>query len=44
MVGPHAFVENEHWSEVRMKEEFHARFVAILQKNYKKERLVYFSN
>ncbi len=31
ITGPHAFVENEQWSVVRMKEEFHARFVAILQ-------------
>jgi hypothetical protein len=29
--GPHAFVENERWSVVHMKEEFHARYVAILQ-------------
>jgi hypothetical protein len=28
---PHAFVENEQWSVVRMKEEFHARFATILQ-------------
>jgi hypothetical protein len=28
---PHAFVEDEHWSVVRMKKEFHARFVTILQ-------------
>jgi hypothetical protein len=27
-----------------MKEEFHARFVVILQILYKKERLIYFSN
>jgi hypothetical protein len=27
-----------------MKEEFHARFVAILQILYQRERLVYFSN
>jgi hypothetical protein len=27
---PHVFVENEQWSVVHMKEEFHARFVAIL--------------
>jgi hypothetical protein len=42
--GPHAFVENEQWSVVRMKEEFHARFVVILQILYQKERLAYFSN
>jgi hypothetical protein len=28
---PHAFLENEQWSVVRMKEEFHARFAIILQ-------------
>jgi hypothetical protein len=39
-----AFVENEQWSVVCMKEEFHARFVAILQKNYHRERLTYFNN
>jgi len=31
MVGPHAFVENEQCSVVYMKEEFHVKFVAILQ-------------
>jgi hypothetical protein len=39
-----AFVENEQWSVVRMKEEFHARFVAILQIFYHRKRLAYFSN
>jgi len=29
-MGPHAFVENEQWSVMRMKKEFHARFAAIL--------------
>ncbi len=28
---PHTFIENEQWSVVHMKEEFHARFVTILQ-------------
>jgi hypothetical protein len=28
---PHAFVENEQWSVVCMKEKFHARFATILQ-------------
>jgi hypothetical protein len=41
---PHAFVENEQWSVVRMKEEFDARFVTILQILYQREKLVYFSN
>ncbi len=27
---PHAFVENEQWNVICMKEEFHAKFVAIL--------------
>jgi hypothetical protein len=34
IAGPHVFVENEQWSVVGMKEEFHAKFVAILQKVY----------
>ncbi len=29
IASPHAYVENEQWSVVNMKEEFHARFVAI---------------
>ncbi len=28
IIGPHA--ENEHWSVVRMKEEFHVRFITNL--------------
>jgi hypothetical protein len=32
----HAFVENEHWSVVYMKDEFHAR-LAILQIIYQQE-------
>jgi hypothetical protein len=31
IIAPHAFVENEQWSVVRMKEKFHARFATILQ-------------
>ncbi len=30
ITSPQAFVENEQWSVVRMKNKFHARFVAIL--------------
>jgi hypothetical protein len=30
IASPHAFVENEQWSVVHMKEEFHERFVTIL--------------
>jgi hypothetical protein len=41
---PHAFVEDEQWNIVRMKEEFHARFVTILQIIYQQKLLAYFSN
>jgi hypothetical protein len=44
IVGPYAFVKDEQWSVVRMKEEFHARFVAILQIIYQWKQLAYFSN
>jgi hypothetical protein len=37
------FVEEE-WNIICMKEEFHAKFVAILQILYQRERLTYFSN
>jgi hypothetical protein len=37
---PHAFVENEQWSVVHMKEEFHARFATILQILYLKKGLI----
>ncbi len=30
IASPHAFVENEQWSVVHMKEEFHVRFATIL--------------
>jgi hypothetical protein len=40
----HAFVENEQWNVVHMKEEFHAKFVVILQTIYEQKRLAYFSN
>jgi hypothetical protein len=43
IAGPHVFVENEQWSVVRMKEEFHARFATILQFFYQREMLVYFN-
>jgi hypothetical protein len=39
-----AFVNKEQWSVIRMKEEYHARFVAILQIIYQRERLAYFIN
>ncbi len=44
IVGPHAFIENEQWSVVRMKEEFHVRFATMLQILYQNEQLAYFSN
>ncbi len=44
IVGPHAFLENEQWSVIPMKEEFHAEFVAIVQILHQIERLSYFSN
>ncbi len=42
--GPHAFVENEQWSVINMKEEFHSRFITILQIIYQQKRLTYFNN
>ncbi len=41
---PHAFVENEQKNVLCMKEEFHPRFVAILQIIYQCEQLMYFIN
>jgi hypothetical protein len=37
IIGPHPFVENELWSVVRMKEEFHAKAITILQIFYQKK-------
>jgi hypothetical protein len=31
-----AFVENEQWSVIRMKEEFHPQFTTILQITYQR--------
>jgi len=31
IIGPEAFINKEQWSVIWMKEEYHARFVAILQ-------------
>jgi hypothetical protein len=31
IVGLDGFINKEQWSVIRMKEEYHARFVAILQ-------------
>jgi len=44
IASPHAFVENEQWSVVHMKEEFHVKFATILQNLHKIKRLVYFNN
>jgi len=44
IASPHAFVENEQWNVICMKEEFHAKFAAILQIFYQRKRLTYFSN
>jgi hypothetical protein len=44
IASPHAFVENEQCNVVRVKEEFHVRFVTILQMIYQRERLAYFNN
>jgi len=38
-----AFVNKEQWNVIRMKEEYHARFAAILQISYQQERLAYFN-
>jgi len=37
IASPHAFIENEEWNVVCMKEEFHAKFVAILQIFYQRK-------
>ncbi len=39
-----AFVENEQWSVIRIKKEFHPQFTTILQIFYQRPRLVYFNN
>jgi hypothetical protein len=43
IASPHAFVENGQWNIVRM-EEFHAKFVVILQILYQRNWLAYSSN
>jgi len=42
--GLDAFVNKEQWSVIRMKEDNHTRFVAIMQIIYQRKRLTYFSN
>ncbi len=44
IAGPDAFVNKEQWNVIRMKEEYHTRFVAILQIVYQRKRLAYFNN
>jgi hypothetical protein len=44
IVGLDVFINKEQWSVIRMKEEYHAMFVRILQSIYQWERLAYFSN
>jgi hypothetical protein len=44
IAGLDAFINKEQWSVIWMKEEYHAKFVAILQIIYQWERLAYFSN
>lgn len=44
ITSPNVFVENEMQSVIWMREEFHPRFVAILQTIYQRERLAYFNN
>jgi hypothetical protein len=44
IVGLDAFVNKKQWSVIRMKEEYQAKFVAILQIIYHQERLAYFTN
>jgi hypothetical protein len=43
IIGPHAFVKNEQWNVVCMKEDFHVRFATILQIIYQRKRLTYFN-
>jgi hypothetical protein len=31
IAGPNAFIDKEQWNMIHMKEEYHAKFVAILQ-------------
>jgi hypothetical protein len=37
LVGSNVFVENEQWNIIHMKQEFHPRFVNILQNIYQKQ-------
>jgi hypothetical protein len=40
----HAFVENEQWNVICMKEEFHANFLTIVQIIYQRKWFAYFNN
>jgi len=44
ITNPNVFVENEQWSVICMKEDFHPRFATILQIIYQREQVGYFSN
>ncbi len=39
IIGPDAFVNKEQWSVIWMEEEYHAKFVAILQIIYQWKKL-----
>jgi hypothetical protein len=44
VIGSDAFVNKDQWNIIQMTEEYHARFVTILQIIYQREKLTYFSN
>jgi len=44
IMSSYVFVENEQWSVICIKEDFHPRFVTILQIMYQQEQVGYFSN
>jgi hypothetical protein len=44
IIGLGAFINKEQWNVIRMKEEYHTTFVAILQIIYQQKILAYFSN
>ncbi len=43
IVGLDVFVNKEQWNTIRMKEEYHTKFVAILQIIYQQKKLTYFN-
>jgi hypothetical protein len=44
IVGLDVFINKEQWNIIQMKEEYHTKFVTILQIIYQWERLAYFNN